>query len=287
MNSYVIVIWMSAIPFIVAIIWFVYNAIYSVAFTAKTFTAAKCQDLARGATSRSQRLAALPIQIAPVVKYDRRHGRTERDAIPVDQADRILDSFERRLFDSEDRRLFFARFRPTPNIDEECTSIMILNQATPLLRFTGWITLVRTGNQIEWHLNCSEIRFWKTPAEEASHFAYDRLQEHRIKYQIDHMIGDRFYEGVWNIVSLNFTTQTNAHRAEWFERYLTEMWLLTLDEAISHQTWDVPSNVTPAINPSNNQVSQISPNASISTHAADMKADAKPSEQVNVLRRRQ
>jgi hypothetical protein len=236
-----------ATPFIGAALWFVYNTIRSVHFTARSFNAAKGKALVDDSVSRPNRLLQLPELPMPMFSYSGSARRTLPNSIPMDQAEQLLDSFEKRVLTADHERLYFGHIKTARGIDDGTTSMMILNRASPMMTFLGWITLEKLGTQIEWRLMRCEVRLFRTLSEESSHFCYARDQHESFKKQLERSVGADWADGMFNIVTLNFTTKTGARRAEWFEQYLTEAWTLTLNEAITGQLWtasSLPGDVT-------------------------------------------
>ena len=220
-----------ATPILVAVIWFIYNAYQSIEHTVIAGKALRAQVLGGEAFSRQQRLQQLPELPLPVVNYSRNNAVITSDSIPAGGANALLDCFERHVIAAKKEGLFFARLPSDRGRGDDETSMLIGYQASLMIRFYGWISLERRGADLEWFLKCSEVRLWRTPTEEASHFEYDRNQDERVKHQADKLLGDEWIVGILNFLTLNFTTKTDAKKATWFKEDLEKMWMIALYES--------------------------------------------------------
>ncbi len=214
-----------------SILWFVYNAIRSLTYTAKAIRAPKGSALGDSKLSHAERGEQLPWLPTPVARYSRKHGRIAAEDIPDNDPTSLLDLFEELVISAGKPNFFYGRIRAGRGVDE--SSMLVGSQATAFTRFLGWITLQRNGNSVEWHLMCSEVRLWRTPKEENSHFEFGPQQHGRHNSedsQLPSIVLAILIE-MWDRLFSNYTTPANAKKAEWFERFVMEMWVEAIDKS--------------------------------------------------------
>jgi len=201
--------------------WFVYNALRSIHYTLSVQAAPRIGAV-RPFVTRGERLNHLPPLPLPAVYYSLAQERLDAQDLPTGGCEELLDCFERRVLETAKQEQFFARLSTA---DSGCSSMVIGFHASFLACFVAWIRLEPLGSVVEWHLMCSEVRFWRTPHEEASHFQYGSHQdEHFVKQLKGVGSNDDWLYSIWNFMFSNITTPGMAQKAQWFRQFLVSTW---------------------------------------------------------------
>lgn len=225
---------------------FVYNVIRSLTYTAKAARAPKGSALGRESLSHAERLEQLPKLPIPISRYSRAHGRISLEDIPGGDPSLLLDRFEELVIAPGNQHLFFGRLSSMKGVNDACTSMLVGCRATVFTRFLGWVSLESYGSYVEWHLMFSEVRLSRTPSERESHFEYGDHQHERHQSRSKDDAGSTFFILIWDMIFSNLTTPENAKRADWFQRFMMDMWNDALEESAERARKAMSSMMPPA-----------------------------------------
>lgn len=115
------------------------------------------------------------------------------------------------------------RFRGSSGQGERLGSLVGVFPLAPLSLGLVWVTVEPRGPFLEWSLNCSEVRGWRTPSEAHSHFP----THHRTAYHAQPASQDpnaAWLIELWKLLSLDIVTEAGAKRADYLERFVLDLW---------------------------------------------------------------
>ncbi|MEI7578361.1 MAG: hypothetical protein WCK51_15845 [Armatimonadota bacterium] len=143
--------------------------------------------------------------------------------------EQIISQYGHFLSQDSEGDISVAMFAEPPDKGIKRT-VVACYQPNNKIRFIGWIVITRRGPLLDWKLYASEIRAFKTPRFEDSHFAYGSHQHERYNQTEN---GTGLVTAVWDAAFSNLTTDEVAKQAAWFKSLLASYWTVSCQSALS------------------------------------------------------